>query len=148
MFVVVETVLAVVADKEIGPAVVVIIRNRAAVSPAIIRHAGLLPYFGERSIVIVVEQCGMWRFFLSIQRIECRAVDDIDIEPAIVVEVDQADARTIGLNNEVFLWHAHFVAPATESGLLRGVFEDDRALVDKPARRDGPILRVINRSRN
>jgi hypothetical protein len=85
--------------------------------------------------MIVVEQCGVRRLFLSIQRIECRAVHEIDIEPAIVVEVDQADARTIGLNNEVFLWHAHFVAPATESRPLRGVFEDDRPLVDKPAGR-------------
>src|ERR1700732_3836694 len=110
MVVVVEPVLAVVADKEIGPAVAVIIRNRAAVSPAIIRHPGLLRYFGERSVMIVVEQCGVWRLFLSIERIECRAVHEIDIEPAIVVEVDQADARTIGLNNEVFLWHAHFGA--------------------------------------
>src|SRR5258708_6914424 len=147
MVVVVEPVLAVVADKEIGPTVVVIIRNRAAVSPAIIRHPGPLRYFGERSVMIVVEQCGVWRLFPSIQRIECRAVHKIDIEPAIVVEVDQADARTIGLNNEVFLWHAHFVAPTTESGLLRGVCEDDRPLIDKPAGRDGPILRVINRSR-
>src|SRR5713101_8761516 len=147
MVVVVEPVLAVVADKEIGPAVIVIIRHRAAVSPAIVRHTGLLRYFGESSVMIVVEQCRVWRFFLSIQRIECRAVHEIDIEPAIVVEVDQADARTIGLNKEVFLWHAHFVAPATESGLLRGVFEDDRSLIAKPAGRDGSILRVVNRSR-
>jgi hypothetical protein len=96
--------------------------------------------------VIVAEQCGVWRFFLSIEGIECRAVYEVDIEPAIVVEVDQTDARTIGLNKQVFLWHAHFVAPATESGLLCGVFEDDRSLIDKPARRDGPILRVINRN--
>src|SRR6202008_1516011 len=74
-------------------------------------------------------------------------VHEIDIEPAIVVEVDQTNARTISLNKEIFLWHAHFVAPATESGLLRGVFEDDRSLIEEPAGRDGPILRVVNRSR-
>src|SRR5258708_16895356 len=102
MVVVVEPVLAVVADKEIGPAVVVIIRNRAAISPAIIRHPGLLRYFGERSVMIVVEQCGVWRFLLSIQRIQSRALPQIHIEPTTFNELDPAERPTLSPTNQIF----------------------------------------------
>src|SRR5258708_20652032 len=100
MVVVVEPVLAVVADKEIGPAVIVIIRNRAAVSPAIIRHTGLLRYFGERSVMIIVEQCGVWRLFLSIQRIQCPPLPEVDIEPRLAGESDHACPPHLALNNQ------------------------------------------------
>ena len=85
----------------------------------------------------------MRRLFFAVERIECRAVDQVDIEPAIVVVVDQANARAVGLDNEVLLRRAHLVGPAGEPRLFGDVFEDHRALVDEAARGDGPLLLVV-----
>ena len=145
VIVVVEPVLAVVAHVDVGPAVVVVVGNRAAISPAVVGHAGLLRDIGERAVVIVVEQRGVRRLFLAVERVEGRAVDEVDIEPAVVVVVDQANAGAVGLDDEVLLRGAHLVDPAGEPGLFGDVLKDHRAGVDEAARGDGPFLLVVDR---
>ena len=147
MVVVVEPVLSVVAHKEIGPAVVVVVGNRAAIAPAVVGHAGLGAHIGKGSVVVVVKQRGVRRLLLAVKRVECRAVDEVDIEPAVVVVVDQADAGSVGLNDEVLLRHAHLVDPAGEPGLFGDVLKDHRPLVDESSGGDGPLLRVVDQPR-
>src|SRR6185437_6719222 len=124
MVVVVKPVLAVVADKQVGPTVVVVIGNRASVAPAIVGHAGLRRDIGKRAIVVVMEERGVRRIFLAVQRIESRSVHKIDIEPAVVIVIDEAYAGAIRLDDEVLFRRAHLVTPVGEPSLPRDVFKD------------------------
>jgi hypothetical protein len=51
--------------------------------------------------VIIVKQSGVGRFGLSVGVVG-RAVDDVDVEPAVVVVVKKADAGADGLQNVGF----------------------------------------------
>ena len=95
--------------------------------------------------MVVAKEGGVRGFFLAVQRIERGAVDEVDVEPAVVVVVDQAHAGAVGLDDEILLRRAHFVGPAGESGGLGDVLKDDRSGVDESARRDGALLFVIDR---
>ncbi len=81
--------------------------------------------------------------FLAVEGLEGGAVDEVDVEPAVVVEVDQADAGAVGLDDEVLLRDAHLVDPSRQAGFLGDVLEDDRAAVDESAGGDGPLLLVV-----
>ena len=98
--------------------------------------------------MVVVEQRGVRRLFFAVERVEGRAVDQVDIEPAVVVVVDQAHARAVGLDDEVLFRHAHLVDPAGEPGLLGDVLKDHRPFVDESAGGDGPLLRVVDGGRS
>ena len=89
MIVVVEAVLAEIGNVDVGPAIVVVIADHHAKAPALIGHSGFVGHVGERSIVIVVEQHGPRRRFLALQCGERRAIQQIDVEPAVVVVVEQ-----------------------------------------------------------
>ena len=145
VIVVVEPILAVVADVQIRPAIVVIVRNRAAIAPAVVLNAGLFRDIGECPVVIVAEQRGMRRRLFPVESVEGRAIHQVDVEPAIVVVVDQADARAVRLHDELLLRHAHLVDPAGQTRSLAVILEDHRAPVDKSARRDRAFLRVVLR---
>ncbi len=49
-----------------------------------------------------MEQRRVGRRLLAVQRIEGRAVDHVNVEPSVVVVIDQANARAVGLD-DVFL---------------------------------------------
>ncbi len=68
--------------------------------------------------MVVVEQGRMGRLFLAVQSLKRRAVDQIDVRPAVVVVVDQADAGAVGLDDEALLRHAHLVDPAGKPAFL------------------------------
>ena len=102
---------------------------------------------GESSVVVVVKQRGMRRLFLAVQRIEGRAIDQVNVEPAVVVVIDQAHARAVGLDNEVLLRHAHLVSPSGKSRLFGDVLEDHGAGIDKSTCGDGTLLCVVHRRR-
>jgi hypothetical protein len=76
------------------------------------------------------------------------AVDQVDVEPAVVVVIDQADARAIGFEDVLFLGRAHDMTPAGEPCSRGCVSEDHGALVDKSTGRDRPLVFVINRIEN
>ena len=146
MVVAVEPVVAEVGNKDVGPAVVVEIRDGHAEAPAVVGDAGLVGHVGKGSVVIVVKERGMGRGALAAERIVGRAVHQIDVEPAVVVVVDQAHAGAVGLQNVFLLRRAHFMAPAGKPRGLGHVLEDHRALFHKPAGGDGPLVLVVNGS--
>ena len=145
VIVVVEAVLAEVADEDIGPAVVVVVADCCAESPAVVGYACFRGDIGKRTVVVVVEQGCMRWLSLSAHSIVGRAVDEVDIEPAIVVVVDETHARSIRLENVFLLARAHDVLPRGQARRLAGILEYDRSMVDKTARGDGPLLVVIDR---
>ena len=93
--------------------------------------------------MIVAKQGGVRRRLLAVESVEGRAVHQVDVEPAIVVVVDQADARAVRLHDELLLRHAHLVDPAGEACGLGDVLKDHRALIDESTGSDRPLLGVI-----
>src|SRR6185437_10886007 len=143
--VVVEAGYAVVADVEVGPAVVVVVGDGAAVTPPIVLDSGFFGDVGKGSVVIVAEQSGVGRGLLAVEGVEGGAVDEVDVEPPIVVVVDETDAGAIGFDDEVFFGRAHLMDPAGEARLFGDVLEDDGRLagLDEAAGSDGAVLLVV-----
>ena len=139
MIVVVEAVLAPVGNEQVGPAVVVIVGDSNSKAPSIVGDAGLGGYVGEGSVVIVVKECGVRGGFFAVEGVEGRAVDEVDIEPAVVVVVDEADAGAVGFDDEPLLGGAHDVFPAGEASGGGSVLEDDGAGVYYAAGGDGGL---------
>ncbi len=100
--VVIEAVLAEVADVDVGPAVVVIVGDGDADTPALVGNAGFFGDVGEGAVVIVVKERSFGCGGFSGQGVGGGAVDEIDVEPAIVVVVDEADAGAVGLDDVSF----------------------------------------------
>ena len=83
--------------------------------------------------MIVVEERGMGRCVLFAECVEGGTVDEINVEPTVVVVIDQAHAGTVGVDDEAFVGSAHGVGPSRKASGFGHVFKDDRAGVDKAA---------------
>src|SRR2546422_5216776 len=81
----VETILSEVRHVDVRPAVVIEIADAHALSPPLVSHARLLRDVGEGAIAIIMVERGAWRFRLAAQCLERRAVDEVDVEPAVVI---------------------------------------------------------------
>ena len=115
MIVAVKTVLSVVSYIEVRPSVVVIIGNHTSISPPEIGHVGLLRYICKGSVVIVMKQRCVRRIGLPGKRIIIRSVYEIDIQPAVIVVIQQADAWPFLLQNKFLLRSSSCVMPASTS---------------------------------
>ena len=95
-------------------------------------------------MIVVKEQ---WRGAeaLSVERREGGAIHQVDVEPAVVVVVDQPDAGARGLDDELLLPRAGAMMKLIQSGLLRDVRKYDRCAVHKPTCRDRAGLGVLDR---
>src|SRR5271170_2399093 len=142
MVVVIKAVLAEVGDIDIRPAVIVVVGDGDADTPAIIGHACLRRYIGKGAIVIVVKERSMGRSCFTVYSVVGRAIDEIDIQPAVVVIVDKADARSICLDDEFLLRGAHHVSPHCQTRFLGDVLKDDGSVLDEAAGSDGSVLAV------
>lgn len=114
--IVVQPVFSVVRDVEIGPAVIVEVADRNAEAPAVIGYAGLFGNIREVPSWVVVKKCRVRWFNLSIQCIIGRATHDVDIEPPVVVVVQQRNSRSDGLEDVALLRRAHGVLPDCDAG--------------------------------
>ena len=100
--VVVEDVAAPVADEQIVEAVVVVVADAAALSPARMRQPGLARHVGEGAVAVVVEQV-TGRLRRLHRRIEAGAVHQEDVQPAVVVVVEQRDTAAHLLEQELLV---------------------------------------------
>jgi hypothetical protein len=50
-----------------------------------------------------MKQCGMRRRLFAVQRIEGGTIDQIDVEPAIVVVIEEGNAAAFGFNDGSFV---------------------------------------------
>jgi hypothetical protein len=99
----VERVLAVVGDEEIVEAVVVVVADAAGLAPAgFVFEAGADRYIGKGAVAIVFEEMAMRLLALG-ESFEAPAVDEKEIEPAIVVVVVEGEAAAGGLKQILVL---------------------------------------------
>src|SRR5690242_15820512 len=94
--------------------------------------------------MIVMKQSCMWRFGFSIHRLVSHAVDEIDVQPTIIVVVQQRHATAQRFRDVSLLWRPARIPPCIETGLLRNIVKDDRAAVHKSARRNWPMLHIMH----
>src|SRR6185295_10303054 len=94
--IVVKNTLAEVGDKQVFETVVVIIADADALSPAGVRHAGFRGDVGESAVAIVLEEMGS-RLLSSGEALQAPAVDQKNIQPAIIVIIVKRHAATRGL---------------------------------------------------
>src|SRR5262249_51721978 len=62
---------------------------------------------------------------------------------AVVVVVDQARSRAVGLDDEPLFRRAHGVGPSSEAGLRSDVFEDHGPAFNEAASGDGTMLLIV-----
>ncbi len=142
----IKPVFAEVGDVDVGPAVAIVVADDSTEAPAIVGHAGLCCDVCKGPVMIVVEQGGVRRSSLPQVSIVGRSVHKIDIEPAIVVVVEQPHTRAYRLDDEVLLGCTHLVLKACNPTLFRNVLKHDRSPLDGTARSDWPVFRVQHRS--
>ena len=88
-----ERVAAQAGDEQVGVAVVVVVGGDDAQVVAPAGHARGLGHVGERAVAVVVVQAVPVAGPVLLERLDRRAVDDVDVEPAVVVVVEERDAR-------------------------------------------------------
>jgi len=118
--IVIETILAEVADEEIVEAVVVVIAEAAALSPARVGDAGSECDVSERAVAIIFEKARDGLLPLG-KTFEARAVDEKDVEPAVVVVIVESDATTGGLEKIFVFVFAAVDGFCVEAGLFGDV---------------------------
>ena len=146
MIVVVEAVLAQICHIQIGPAIVVVIANGNADAPAIVGHARLRRDVRKCAVVIVMKERCVRRLGFSVHGVIGHAIDEIDIEPSIVVVVEQCYSTAEGLHDILFGARAALIAPARQTSLSGIVLEDNGATGDKSPGGDGAMLGVMHGS--
>src|SRR2546425_10566760 len=100
--VVVETVFAEVGDEEVVEAVVVVIADANALSPAGMNEAGFDGDIGEGGVAIVFEEAIGGRAARR-KTFEASAGDEKNVEPAVVVVVVEGDAAAGGFE-QIFVF--------------------------------------------
>src|SRR4051794_38729388 len=111
MVIVVEAVLPVIGYVQIWPTIIVVINGYNTVSPSFICNTCLRGYVGEGAVMIVAEQGCFGRGLFPVERVKRRSIDEVNIQPAVVVEVEQRDTRTLGFKNELFFGSSSGVVP-------------------------------------
>ena len=145
MIVAIETVGSVVRDVQIRPAVVVDVARRHAEAPPSVGHAGAIGDVREPEIAIVEEERGARRRLEALERGACRAVDQIDVEPPVVVDVDERDAARRRVEDERLLGRTGSMPECLEARPGCPILEDDGRAVHEPAGRDRTGARVLDR---
>src|SRR5437762_125557 len=136
VIVVIETVLSVVGNVDVRPAIIVVIAHSHAESPSLIRHAGFGSYIGEGAVMIVVQEHSAGSGLLPFQRSKRGPIEQVDVQPAVIVIINQSYARTRGLEDSRLFWSSRAMVELVKTGLLRDVCEYDWRAVYKSPRRD------------
>ena len=138
-----QEAVADVGDEQVGAAVVVVVGRRAARAPGIPGHSGLLGDLRERAVAVVavevvVPVARVRR--LAPERLERRAVDDVEVKETVAVVVEPAGPGAVHLDDGGFRRAAAPGRPADAGALgdvaelqsrrnagLRGGAEDEQA---------------------
>src|ERR1700748_3230956 len=81
------------------------------------------------------------------ERIVGRRVHQVNVQPSIVVVVDQPHARARRFQDELLLWRPIAMRPLREPRLLGNIHKNGRAVIDESTRRNRPLLRIQNRGK-
>src|ERR1044072_7985380 len=88
----VETRDAEVADKDVGPSIVVVVAHRDTHSPTLVRDSGFIGDIFKLPVTEISIKRGARRFFLAAQRGHRRSVYEIDIGASIQVVIKDRNA--------------------------------------------------------
>ena len=122
--VVIQNVLAEVGDEQIVPAVVVVVADAHALSPARVRDSGLRGHVGEGAVAIVAKQMRR-RFAPRGKALEPRAVHQKNVEPSVVVVVVEGNAAAGGFQQIFVLVLAAENGFRVQPGFARDVEKAD-----------------------
>src|SRR5258708_1559985 len=120
--VVVENIFAEVGDEKIVETVVVVIADADALSPARMMQAGFGSDVGEGAVAIVFEKMRN-RFLASRKTFEAPAVDEENIQPAVVVVIVKSDTAAGGFEKVFVFVLATENGFGVQAGLARNVEE-------------------------
>ena len=121
----VENVAAPVANEQVVESIIVEVANAATLAPSRMRESSLPGDVGEGAVAVVAEQIAR-RLCRSLGALKVRAIHQEDVQPAIVVVIEQGDAGTHFFHQKSFVrWRAGDIPSPAESG-----FESDVGKVD------------------
>jgi hypothetical protein len=112
----IQTIAAEVGNVEVFPAVVIEISNADALPPSLICNARHVGNIREAAPVIIAIEHGAWRPRFVLQDIERRAVDQIDIQPPVIVEVEKRATGAGGLDQVILGGGPRKMAKGAETG--------------------------------
>ena len=133
----IEPVPAEIGDVEIGPAVVVVVPDDGAETPTFVGHSRRGRGVGEGAVAVVAIEGRLRMFLLASNRLEAGTVDQVDVDPAVPVVVEEGHASGRDLHQETFHLRSGAVSEAAQTASRRDVGEDHGRSVDETARRDG-----------
>jgi len=134
--VVVQHVFAEVRNEEIVEAVVVVVADAGSLAPAGMEQAGFGSDVGEGAVAIVLEQM-IDGLLTGGKAFEARAVDEKNVEPAVVVVVVESHAAAGSLEEVFVLVLAAENGFNVEAGVARVVEEGDADIVGARFGREG-----------
>src|SRR6266481_5655046 len=117
-------ILGVCGDEEIVEAVVVVIPHGHAHSEHLNVEASIVRHVREGAVMIIVVELGC-RVFLNVAG-PVHPVDEENVRPAVVVVVNESNARPHSLRQE-FLSKSAIVVNKANAGLLRDVTNLNRS---------------------
>jgi len=91
-----ELVAGDVGEEDIGPTVVVEVADGDSHAVAFALDASLFGDVGEGAVAVVVEEAVPIAGRFLLQGRDCGTVDEVNVQPAVVIVVDQADAGDHG----------------------------------------------------
>ena len=98
----IQPVLPVICDKDIRPAVIVVVPHADSLTPPIVGNPGAGGHIGKRPVAIVPKKRGPRRGLLPFERPVCRTVDEIYIQPTVIVVIEKSAARAGSFDDVVF----------------------------------------------
>src|SRR5215468_12685112 len=116
MIVVIQTIATEVGNVDILPAIVIEIANADALSPSFIGLTRLVGDFRKGPVAVVVIESGARRLRFASQRIQCRAIDQIDVQPPVIVVVEKCATGSGSLNQIILSRASRKMAKAGETG--------------------------------
>ena len=111
------------AAEQVVPAVVVVVADADAGLPAGASQAGFFGDIGERSVAIVLVQMRGRSLARRPVGVEARAIGEIDVEPAVVVVIEEGQAAAFGFNDVALVIDAAPDVGSIQSGFAGYVDE-------------------------
>src|SRR5436190_14344200 len=131
VIIVIQAVFPKVSDVKVSPAIIVVVANRDSESPAFVGHSGFLCYVRKGAVVIVTKEHRARRGLFSILCRHRGAIQHVNVEPPIIVIIEQCHARAYTLQNHCFFGTARPVQEIVQTRGWSHVFEYHRSAIHK-----------------
>src|SRR5215469_10558527 len=144
VIIMVEPVLAKIGHVDIRPAVVVVVRHSHTESPALVGDPRYSGDICECAVVVIMQEHRPWSGFLTFQGADRGTVQEVDVQPAVVVIVEQSDARAHGLEDGFLRGRARTMLEFIQSRQLGDIGKYHWSAIDEATGRNGPGKCIFN----